>query len=338
MKAKDWEMTPYVYARETPDGGIAAFLDLPRYYSGYAALHNSISFMPETHMLKLYKGRVESTLAFMETMIQTMDKQHSILKQARKSADTQTINQTSFDLNWAMDREKVDAVIFKGYEAKYKKSEVTGMERLYYDRNAPYEKKIPYYGNYKATISVDKPVAYIIPQAYTDIIERLEWNGVQTSRLSADQTIEVEMYRIGEMDSRKQPYEGHYLHSNVQLTKEVKEWNYYKGDYIVMLNQVTNRYIMETLEPQGADSFFAWNFFDSILMQKEHFSPYVFEDLAADFLRKNPAIKAELEEKRKNDPEFAKNSYAQLQFVYEHTPHYEPTHRLYPIGRMMKEN
>ena len=34
MKKANWEMTPYVYARSTPDDGIAGFLDLPRYSSG----------------------------------------------------------------------------------------------------------------------------------------------------------------------------------------------------------------------------------------------------------------------------------------------------------------
>ena len=55
MKTKDWEMCPYVYSREEPDHGIAAFLDYARYSSGYAALFNTLSFMPETHMLKPYQ-------------------------------------------------------------------------------------------------------------------------------------------------------------------------------------------------------------------------------------------------------------------------------------------
>ncbi|MGY0039706.1 hypothetical protein [Pedobacter sp. NJ-S-72] len=48
---------------------------------------------------------------------------------------------------------------------------------------------------------------------------------------------------------------------------------------------------METLEPQATDSFFNWNFFDSILDQKEHYSPYVFEDTAAGLLKITPILK-----------------------------------------------
>ncbi|MEJ7661322.1 MAG: hypothetical protein WKG07_17825 [Hymenobacter sp.] len=55
------------------------------------------------------------------------------------------------------------------------------------------------------------------------------------------------------------------------------------------------RYLVEALEPQATDSFFAWGFFDSVLQQKEHYSDYVFEDLAAEFLTQNPAVRQQLE-------------------------------------------
>jgi hypothetical protein len=37
---------------------------------------------------------------------------------------------------------------------------------------------------------------------------------------------------------------------------------------------------LETLEPEAVDSFFNWNFFDTMLQQKEGYSDYIFEDLA----------------------------------------------------------
>jgi hypothetical protein len=92
---------------------------------------------------------------------------------------------------------------------------------------------------------------------------------------------------------------------------------------------------VETLEPQAPDAFFSWNFFDGILMQKEYFSAYVFEDKAAAMLAEDPELKAALAAKRAEDPEFAKSARAQLNFIYERSPHYEPTYRLYPVGRLM---
>ena len=91
---------------------------------------------------------------------------------------------------------------------------------------------------------------------------------------------------------------------------------------------------METLEPQASDSFFAWNFFDAILGQKEYFSDYIFEDTAAELLQKNPELKAALEKAVKEDPELKKNARKQLEFVYQHSEHYENTHMRYPIVRV----
>ena len=65
----------------------------------------------------------------------------------------------------------------------------------------------------------------------------------------------------------------------------------------MLTDQPAVRFILETLEPQAPDSYFAWNFFDGILMQKEYFDGYVFEDTAAELLRKDPALQKALEAK-----------------------------------------
>ncbi len=337
MKARNWEMTPYVYARTTPDEGIIAFLDLPRYSSGYTALFNTIGFIPETHMLKPFTDRVASTRAFMESVISEVEKDSERIAELRRQANENVRTQTTFDINWELDTERVEMLNFKGYEAKQKPSEVSGLDRLYYDHDAPFEKEIPFLNNYKSNLSVEKPYAYIIPQAWREVIERLEWNGVEMTQLTEDEIIEGEVYFIRDFDTRN-AYEGHYLHSNVEVEKRVMQLPFFAGDYVVKTNQITNRYIIETLEPQAPDSWFAWNFFDSVLMQKEYFSPYIFEDEAAEMLRNNPELKAELEEQKKSDEKFAKSAYAQLDFIYKKSKHYEPTHRRYPVMRVVKSS
>jgi hypothetical protein len=336
MKQGRYEMTPYVYARNTPDDGIAGFLDYARYSSGYANLHNCISFMPETHMLKPFKDRVWSTYDFMVAMLTHLEKNKNDLLEARRKAILNTKSKTTFSLNWEMDTEKVDKVIFKGYEAKYKPSDVSGLDRLYYDRDLPYEKEIPFYNTYKSTLDIDKPDAYIIPRAYKQIVDKMKDNGVEVFRMAKDEIKEVEIYRIKDYNTTDNPYEGHYLHSKLEVDKSLEKIQYHKGDYLIYTNQTANNYIVSTLEPQAPDSWFSWNFFDGILMQKEYFSPYVFEDLAADFLLKNPELKMALEAKKKEDQEFAKSGIAQLKYVYERTPYFEQTFMRYPVGRMLK--
>jgi len=310
MSKTKYEMTPYVYARKTPDDGIFAFLDLPRYSSGYAALHNTIGFMPETHMLKPFRDRVWSVHTFMNTMIDVLCEQGGSLQKARLKTNEQVAKQEAFDVNWQLDMSKEEQLTFKGYAAKYKPSEISGIDRLYYDRNEPWTKEIPFWNSYKASLTIEKPKAYIIPQAYTEVLDRLRWNGVKMTALSEAQAFEVEQYYIEKYEDRA-AYEGHYLHNKVEVRKE------------------------RTLEPQAPDSFFAWNFFDGILMQKEHFSGYVFEDLALDILAHNPELKAQLKAKQAADEEFAKSARAQLDFIYKNSAHYEKTHNRYPVVRVL---
>jgi hypothetical protein len=272
----------------------------------------------------------------MESVIGFIDKHREEIGKARAAAFANTRSKKTFLLDYAMNHDRRDTITFKGYEAKYKPSEVSGLPRLWYDRKAPYTKSIPYYNYFSPTLSVERPHAYIIPQAWEHVIDRLALNGVQMSRLEADVTLPVETYFIRDFKTRN-AWEGHYYHSAVKLETKQLTRTFHKGDYVVFPDQDANRYIMETLEPQAPDSWFAWNFFEPVLAQKEYFSAYVFEDLAAQFLRENPAVRAELDAKRAADATFAADAAAQLDWVYRQSPWYEPTHRMYPIGRLLKE-
>jgi len=338
MKAKGFELIPYVNSiKETPDNGISGFMESPRYSTGYAALHNTIGFMPETHMLKPYDQRVESTYKLLETYIHLVERDAHQIGQNKKKADQETASKNKFTLDWKLNRDQFDEIEFKGYAAKYKPSEVSGLERLYYDRNEPYTKTIKQWNNFEPSLTVEKPIAYVIPKAWSKVIELLKLNNVKVSQLKKDVKLELEMYYISDFKTAQKPFEGHYLHSAVKVEPKQHTINCYEGDYIVYVDQKTNRYIVETLEPQAPDSFFNWNLFDSILGQKEHFSSYIFEDTAAQLLQKNPSLRQRLEEEKAKNTDFAKSAYAQLEFVYKNSDYFEPTFMRYPVGRLTKE-
>jgi len=337
MARRGWEMCPYVDGPgPTPEQGLWGFCDYGRFSTGYAAMWNCIGFMPETHMLKPFADRLRSTQAFMEEVIAYLHERGSQLSQARAEAIRRTQNKREFVLDWQMDRFQRDTFRFKGYAAKYKPSEISGLPRLYYDRSETWERDIPYYNTFIPTLSVAKPWAYLIPYAWENVIARLRNNGVEMQQLREDVLLEVEVYRIDSFRNRNE-WEGHYYHHHVRLTPLKRQQLFRKGDYVVRTDQVANRYIVETLEPHAPDSWFAWNFFDPILMQKEYFSDYVFEDLAAEFLRQNPTLRAELEEMKKADPDFAADGRKQLDWVYRRSPWYEPNHRIYPVARLLQE-
>ncbi|WP_432707938.1 M14 family metallopeptidase [Pedobacter sp.] len=338
MAKKGFELIPYINSvKETPDEGIEGFLENARYSTGYAALHNVIGFMPETHMLKAFDQRVKSTYQLLETYIDIVVRDASVIGVNKARADAAVAAQSTFPLVWKLNKENTSDLTFKGYGAKYKPSEVSGADRLYYDRKAPYTKNIKEWNSFEPVVTVNKPTAYIIPKAWDRVVELLRLNGVIVKELAEDITLPVDVYYLKDFKTSPYPYEGHYLHSAVQLQTVQQELHYYAGDYVVYVNQPQNRYIVETLEPQATDSFFNWNFFDAVLGQKEHYSAYVFEDTAAALLKENPALRKQLEKEKANNAEFAKNQAAQLDFIYKNSDYYEKTHKRYPITRLVKD-
>ena len=338
MSEKTWDMVPYVsFETASPDRGMEMFYDAPRYSSGYVALFQTIGFMPETHMLKAYKQRVLSTYAFSQTMIEQVSLNASELIAQRKKARAEIAKQNSFPLKWSVDTSKYSFVTFKGYEQAYKPSDATGLNRMYYDRSKPFTKQVKFFNVFNAADVVEAPEAYIIPQGWWAVIDLLKLNGVQMQRFTKDTAIDVQAYHIDDYKSYPKPYEKHHKNYGVKATAVEQKMKFLKGDYIIYLNQAANRYLVEMLEPTGDDSFFAWNFFDAVLQQKEGYSDYRWDDLAAEVLKKDPELRAKLEEKKKTDEKFAANGSAQLDFIYKNSPYYEPGHNRYPVYRLKRK-
>jgi len=337
MKKSGFEMTPYVESEENiPDSGIVSFLETPRFATGYTSQHNIISYITETHMLKPFDKRVYATYDFMQAMVDINERDAKLISEVKAKADEQVKNQKTFALNWQLDTLHYDTLSFKGFAAGYKPSEVSGLSRLYYERSKPFTKTIKYYDNYLPEVTANKPIAYIIPQAWGKIIDLYKLNNVVMHRLAHDTSIFMQTYYISDYKTVTRPYEGHYLHSNVKIGWYNGQAKFYEGDYVVYTNQALNRFIVETLEPQGVDSYFAWNFFDSVLGQKEGYSPYVFEDVAAQLLKEQPWLRKMLDDEKAKNPSMAKSAEAQLNFVYRHSPYFEKTYLRYPVGRLMR--
>lgn len=337
MKQRNYEMIPYVDTKgETPESGIVEFLETPRFSTGYSTQFNAIGFVSETHMWKPYNDRVWSTYEFLFSLIETTHKFREKIGVLRKQADENVKTQKEFPLNWELDTTVSEQIDFKGYEAIHKPSNVTGLKRLFYDRSKPFTKKIPFYYHYKATKSVNKAEKYIVPQAWEKVLDRMKLNGVQMKQIQSDTAISCNVYYITGFETSKNPYEGHYVHYKTKVRTEKQELKFFKGDYVIETNQTANRYIVEALEPECDDSFFAWGFFDAILQQKEWFSDYVFEEKAEEILKSNSKLKEQLEEKKKADKEFAANHWAQIAFIYQNSPYYEKSHKRYPVVRVDK--
>lgn len=335
MEQKNWPLVPYVsFEGGNPERNWVAFYDPPRYSSGYATLFQTMAFMPETHMLKPFEQRVKSTYSLMQTFLEEATKQAGAIKSTRQKAIESVRQQQEFPLTFRVDTSRYDMVRFLGYASAQKPSEVTGMSRTYYDRTNPYTKEIKYFNYFKGEQLVRKPKAYIIPQGWHQVIELLNINKVNMQRLKNDTLIEVEVSKVSDFRTATRSFEKHYRQSGIKLNTYMQKIQFRKGDYLIYTGQAADRFLFETLEPGADDSYFSWNFFDAILQQKEGYSNYRWEDVAAAYLKEHPELRTELEAKKKADEKFAANASAQLDFVYKNSPYYEPAHMRYPVFKL----
>ncbi|AEA45870.1 peptidase M14 [Fluviicola taffensis] len=324
LKKKGWDWVPYVETmEETPESGLQVFNDLPRYAQGYAAIFNSISITVETHMLKPFPQRVQATKAYMDWIFHWSKKHGETIEKARESSVIREDigRKAQLPFNYQLTNQK-DSILFKGYEFGYKPSEVSGKNRLFYNRSKPFTKYIPYYQTYWYRDSVIIPKGYIISKEATEIIERLQMNGVEMIEMDSSMK-QVHTIRIVDFETGSKPYEGHFIHRKVKSTEQEEIVRVPKGSVWIPCDQKRTRFIVSVLEPRCEDSYFAWNFMDSYLQEKEYFSAYVFEDEAANLLKENPSLRQMLENKKSIDPEFAKSGEAQLFFVYQNSDRFE---------------
>ena len=340
LTAAEWPTAPYVETIKTvPDSGLYAFWEGGRYATGFAALHNTIGYTVETHMLKPFSQRMLATLAFMENflVVTTSEGLRKGFEENRMKGYILTEDPTRvkyMPIAHTLNMNQSTLIPFRGFEFGYKPSDVTGADRLVYDTRKPWEKQVKYYDQYVATDSVRVPKAYIIPFAYEDVIQKLKRNGIALRNVPLDTWVTMRVSYIVDYKTVSHPYEKHYLHYGVITRDTLMKVMVRAGDVVAVVKPNNERFLTAVLEPRAGDSYFAWNAFDGILQQKEGYSDYVFEDKAADWLKAHPEKYKELQRKKAQDQAFAKNAWAQLNWVYKQSEHYEQSHNLYPVYRV----
>ena len=326
------DLFPYVELKgETPDTGLEAFNDLPRYAMGYASLFNALSFTVETHMLKPFPQRVEVTRQFIDELIKWTCKNAEYLELTRKN-DGYHIQPDLFKFRYKLS-DKKDSILFKGFEHSFPTSEVTGKPRLFYDRSKPYTRYIPHFNTYVAGDSIKVPQYYIVGRQCKDVITRLKANGIKWITYEKDTVMKVWIARVISFKSSSNPYEGHYLHYDVETVLEEQVVQIKRGDILIHAGQQP-AFLHSTLQPEAEDSYFAWNFFDSYVQQKEYFSAYVFEDRAKEILAENPELQKAFDEKVRTDEQFRNSTWEQLYYIYRNSPNFEPSWHRLPVYQL----
>jgi hypothetical protein len=333
------EIIPYVeYSDHGPVKAILGYEESPMLSTGYASLFNTYAFMTETLIYKPFAERVEATYQFILQLTRFTSENCKEMLALRTDANKELLTGKEMTIDWATDTTRWEKLLFKGYEWNDTITPISEIKTGYYNHNRPYSDTIKYFCYFKPMVTITLPKAYIVPFAWEQVIEKMQHNGVNMYQLKSDTTINVETYYIDSFVPLTRATQGHYTNTEIKMHTVTQDIKYHAGDYVIPVNQRTNKYIVRMLEPQSAAGFFVWNYFDSFLEGQDWYSVWGFESHLKTLLDTDQALRAAFEKHKTEDPKFDSDHVAQLEWVYQNTPAYvlEKRRNLYPVGRLMR--
>ena len=309
-----------------PRKGIENFGSGPRFSTGYAALQNRPALLIETHMLKPYANRVHAVYDLVELMLEQINQHPAALLAATAKADTDTVArahdaQAQVPLTFKADSQSAKFEL-KGYAFTLSHSDISNSEWIQYDPSQPKTYTIDNWNGLLPDLSITPPAAYVVPAQWTAIIDKLDAHGIRYRRIDHPLTIHAEGYQLDDPSWASKPFEGHLMLRDFALHAVPREVTLPAGSVIVPLDQRAANVAINLLEPQAPDSLLRWGFLNAIFEAKEYGEPRVVEKLARDMLARDPSLKAEFDRKLHDDPAFAANSEARLEFFFERSPWY----------------
>lgn len=338
MEAEGYPIFPYVTYRSwhDPRSGLRSGTGHPMFSNGYVSELNRPGLLLETHMLKPYKLRVESTyLMILHTL--AMLQQDQQLKRITEEADRHTASaqfrQQPYPLRFENTSDST-IVDFLGVEYHKKQSTLSGGNWFIYQSDKPVTYQIPWFNVNVPILKVQLPEAYIIPVEHQEVIDRLAAHGVEMNRIAHDTIIDVEMYRFSDVQLASRSNEGRQT-ARFNVNPVAERRLFPAGSVLVSMAQPRARIIAHALEPMAPGSFAYWGFFNAAFERVEYFESYVMESMARDMLAQDPSLRIGLEKAFEAHPEMRSNPYAILSWFYEQTPYYDQQYNLYPVGRIL---
>ncbi|HPS82742.1 MAG TPA: hypothetical protein PLA88_00380, partial [Bacteroidales bacterium] len=301
---------------------------------GYTILTDRPCLLIETHMLKPYNVRVDATRKMIEhTFTFLSDNRESyiaILHGADQERISDKFVNSSFPIALETSMKDSTVIDFLGMEFDTIKSSITGGVYYKYDNKKPVTWKIPLFGKVYVSDSIKLPLAYVIPVQWIEVIERVKLHGISVITITDNSEIKVAASKLNNVKFPGTSYEGRfrpdYTILEFDTTVIIPE-----GSAIVLVKQPKIKVLVWLLDAASEDSFLKWGFFNAIFEQKEYGEMYVLEPMAEKMFAENPALKAEFEAMKKNDPAFASNQWLQMNWVYNHTVYRDRQYCVYPV-------
>jgi hypothetical protein len=325
---------PSLAENDNPAAGFADEIYPPRFSHGYFQLRNRFGMLVETHSWLRYPQRVAITGNAIVATLQQVAAHGADWRGDADAADQASLalGGQAQVLDWKAN-DTARTIEFLGYAYSRTPSDISGGLMTHYDETRPQVWHIPLRDTMEPAVTTIAPRAgYLVPAAWAPVVEpKLRVHGLRYRRLDAANALPAQSFRASRIEFDKASTEGH------QRLKLAGAWaeetaQLPAGSLFVPIAQPRARLVAALLEPEAPDSLLQWGFFNGAFERKEYMEGYVAEEVARDMLRE-PAVKAEFEQRLQTDAAFAANPRARLEFFARRHPSWDTHYGLYPVLR-----
>ncbi|MFA6066994.1 MAG: M14 family metallopeptidase [Janthinobacterium sp.] len=322
---------------DNPQSGFVDSTPNPRFSHGYFLLRNRFGVLVETHSWKDYPTRVRITRNTIVSLLSQMAQHGAAWRQTAMEADLRATQLAGSVLPLSYrTTEKSRMIAFRGYAYTRTPSDVSGALMTRYDEKTPQIWNVPLRDEIVPDLQVAAPKAgYLVPRAQAAMVgAKLRQHGIAYQEMrSIVARQKVEVFRATQVKFGAQSFEGRQTLA-VQGEWQKEERLVDAGVLYVPVNQPKVRLVMALLEPRAPDSLLAWGSFNTAFERKEYMEDYVAEDVARAQLAADPALAAQFRQKLADEPEFAKNPHARLEFFARRHASWDERLNLYPVMRV----
>lgn len=251
----------------------------PRYITNYIGLRNRLAILDENYTYADYRTRVYGCYYFLVSILEYCRENKDGIIRLISEADRRTVRrgtrpstEDSFAVEYDRKPHKKKITIL-GYEMKVTDRE--GRRPLVEKTDNKRTYSAPYFCDYVPRRSVPFPFGYLIPISAPDITAKLLQHGITVEKLTEPVTLEVEFFKLKEIESAESLYQGHYLNS---VTGEyvLGEKEFPAGTVFVCTAQPLANVAAYLLEPESDDGLLVWNFFDRYLVSQWRREPQTY--------------------------------------------------------------
>ncbi|HEV6967185.1 M14 family zinc carboxypeptidase [Roseateles sp.] len=324
---------PSFVEMDNPASGFKETLPTPRFSHGYFMLRNRLGMLVETHSWRPYAHRVRLTRQAVDAVLDQVVRHGGDWLRAAHAADARP--PAELPLTWRTTDEARD-IDFRGYAYTRSPSEVSGASMTRYDETRPEVWRVPLRDHIVPDLVRAAPRAgYLVPAEHAAWVgEKLAQHGVRFERLAAPRPgLAVQAFRATAVKRDAATTEGRQRMALAGAwageTRDLPA-----GSLFVPIAQPLAALAMQLLEPDAPDSLAAWGRFAPAFEAKEYMEPYVAERVAREQLAASPALREAFAARLRDDPAFAADARARLDFFYRRSPSWDERLNLYPVLRV----